>query len=248
MIRISPLTCLGLATLAGAIVAVGCTTFKTTLYDTDGCSPDRKCVCLKGVPTTLSVPTHVKISIIEKRYVQSATATDEKGNPVKDKDGNLIQKAALVTTGKKPDDPAVVTRHATYDLVTMHELYTVDLKRPAAGSITYNLEFDKSETLTKLETTTHNETIAQVSGLVQSIINSVGTVSSLGKGRSTTAGDGGGTTGLFELQNVVACEFFDIRDPGLSTHIREFLELYVNNCSKPCDGQLVPAACPPLSK
>src|SRR5581483_5232820 len=74
------------------------------------------------------------------------------------------------------------TRDVKYDLVTMKELFTVDLKRPFSGSIDYTLGFDpKRQYFNQLKTKTVDTTITDIAALIQTIIASTPTLASLGK-------------------------------------------------------------------
>ena len=62
-----------LAVLAGCLTLCACSSIKTRIYDVDGVTSDeRKIKCLKGIPTTIDVPTHVRITIEETRYFRQS--------------------------------------------------------------------------------------------------------------------------------------------------------------------------------
>ena len=109
------------AILGFAVVfASGCTSMTSTLYSNDGCQDcERVKKHLKGVPITLNVPSHIRVSIIEKNYAN------------KDIKNGMV---AFI--------PDLKTRHVVIDPIKQKELFTVDFKRPAAGTLKYNLDFD----------------------------------------------------------------------------------------------------------
>jgi hypothetical protein len=58
----------GLATAGGCLLLSACSTIKSKIYDYDNYSDGRQVKCLKGIPETLDVPTHVQVTVTETRY------------------------------------------------------------------------------------------------------------------------------------------------------------------------------------
>ncbi len=225
-----------LLVFSAALASSACTSIRSKLYDTDNyCGGDRQKKCLTGIPITLDVPTHVKITITESQYVRAKT--DKDGNVVLDKNGNV---AGYELSNLHN------TRQMSYELVTMKELYTVDFKRPAAGINDLKLTFgDKSQYFTQIQQDVTDVTIDKIAGLIQAIIASTPTLANLGKVKLTGADQGPTALNLIEVPRVVACEFFDVHQPNLEQRIQAFLEQNINVCTEPCPIVVSQPALPP---
>jgi hypothetical protein len=222
------------------LAATGCSTIKSELYSTNGCSEDRTTKHLHGAPITVDVPSHVRIEIVEKKYFEIQQVPDP---------------ATPVPPGLPPATKSMMifrpdlrcTRAVNYDLITMKELFTVDLKRPLSGTIDYTLGFDaKTQYFNALKTKTVDTTITDVAALIQTVIATTPTLASLGKIKLTgTTVPPPGTTDIIEIPGVIAVELFSINDPQLNEKVQAFLETYLNQCTPPCPPA-VAAVEPPL--
>jgi hypothetical protein len=233
------------------LVQPGCSTIKSEIYSTNGCSEDKTTRHLRGAPITVDVPTHVRIEIVEKKYFQKMTPADPAAKMQQAQAGGIINPPAPAP--KPPPDPQYVlrrdlrsTRQVNYDLVTMKELFTVDLKRPLSGTIDYTLGFDaKKQYFTGLKTKTVDTTITDVAALIQTIIASTPTMASLGKIKLTgVEGPPAGANDIVEIAGSVAVEYFNVNDPQLNDKIQEFLETYLNQCTLPCQRPMVTLGAP----
>jgi len=96
--------------IVGCLALTACSSIKSRLYDVDGVTSDeRKVKCLRGIPTTIDVPTHVCITIQETRYFKYGSATQAKVAALKnekaDSDTQLVaEKARKVTLDKNVTD------------------------------------------------------------------------------------------------------------------------------------------------
>lgn len=202
------------------VAAAACSSIKSTIYDNDNYSGvGRQEKKLHGIPVTLDVPTHVKITVLETQYFDTVNGSTN------------------VTRAIEP------TRKVDYELVAWKELYTVDFKRPAAGINDLKLQFAEKTSggqyFQSIQQDVTDVTIDKVAGLIQQIIASTPTLRSLADARSTSKDPTPPASGLHEITRVAAMEFFDIRQPNLEGRIQEFLNRYINNCSPVC-----PAPCP----
>lgn len=201
--------------------APGCATMRSTLYSHDGCQTCEKTKKhLKGVPTTLEIPTDIRISVFKTTY---GTANAE--------------------TGAVTMIPNFSTTEIDYDIVKQKEIYAVDFKRPGAGKLDYQLTFDKDKQyITKIVNTSTDETIAKVSDLLATVIT---TLPKVAGGPSTGFLPGGAAPkNLIPFQKVVAVEVFSLNEPNLEARIQAFLDQYVNSCA-PCQGGVCPYPPPP---
>ncbi len=126
-----------------------------------------------------------------------------------------------------------------YDFITMKELYTVDFKRPAAGSITLGVKYDpKTQYFTEISQATVDDSIAKIAALVQTAV-SVAPQLAKAAGKNDPAGDDINKS-LVTIPHVVSWQVFDLRQPGIEARVQEFLDQYINQCTRQCG----PNGCP----
>lgn len=201
-LRIVPLLAFALT-----MTSAGCTSIRSTLYSYDGCQEDSRVKKhLKGVPTTLLVPTHLQVTVKNTRW------------------GKIDSATGRVTFVKDLENQDVEITP-----VNQKEIFTVDFKRPAAGELDYHLTFDKNQYITGIDNSLTDKTIADVTALVAAVIQSVPTTRSVVRDATTTA-----PSGLISITDVVAMDVFPLRDPDVQHRIQEFLATHVNNCHPSC--------------
>jgi len=191
----------GIAIASLSFAGIACATMRSTLYSpdaADSCEPVRK--HLKGVPTTLEVPSHVQITVKRTRLGKA----NEKG---------------FVTF-----IPELETRAVDVEIKKQKEIFGVDFTRPGAGSLKYKLDFT-GEYITGVDNASDDQTIAKVTALVTTILNQI-PVPGLPKARALAQG----TSQLMQFEDVIASEIFPINEPGVDDQIQSFLNTYVNNC------------------
>ena len=191
---------LSLCTLA---VGIGCTTIKTKYYDYDE-TGERGVKCLKGLPVTLKVPTHLRLEVTETHYFTT--------------DGKLIP------TGK----PA---RGLDYQFIDVKELYTVDFKRPAAGILDLKVGLE-GQYFKKIQTDVTDESLAKIADLVQAAIAVLPSAAAKAISENNNTDKPG--TGPVAIPRALAVEVFDLRTPGIEARVQAFLDRYINNCTDPC--------------
>lgn len=202
-----------LVTAGGSLMATAaCTSIKTTLFDADNYAGngEREKRCLRGIPITMDVPTHIQITVTETSYF------------TKDTTGRYV--------------PACVppTHSMKYDLIVKKELYTVDFKRPAAGINDLKISFDggasNGQYFSSISQDVTDVTIDKVAALIKQILDSTPTLASLAKSANANAGNTDpAPAALIAVPRVVACEFFDLRFPNLERRIQCFLEQQINH-------------------
>lgn len=217
------------------LVCLGCTTVKTTLWSSDGCCPERVPKRLKGTPTTLPVASHIQLIVKEKRYLDK-------------KQGKLI---TVAKRNAGPDEkPEVVRdRELKYELIQKPEIFTVDVKRPAAGLIDYKIAYQSAATgddlakfpnrqqeLQEITTLSYDETIVKSTNLLDSLIRAT-KLKNFGTGATLT--DGGTDAknpDIQEIETEIANEIFDLHNPDIHRRLQSFVEAYFNDCLPPCHG------------
>jgi hypothetical protein len=118
------------------------------------------------------------------------------------------------------------TREVSIDKKYQDEVFAVDFKRPAAGSLKYTAGFD-GQYINSIANQLDDRTIKDSAALVAAIIKTI-PASSLKD--ASPSGDN-----MTWFQDVIATEVFAINEPDIENRIQSFLGTYINQCHKPCD-------------
>jgi hypothetical protein len=134
---------------SAALFQAGCTSIGSTMLTRDESNSfwTRKAK-LQGVPITLKVPTHVKLTVFERHFL------------VTDRDTKRTRRLTL---------PFVV-RDFSQEFIYTEKIFTVDFKRPAAGDYNLKLDLSPDQYIQKLQLDVTDETITQVKGLVEKLV------------------------------------------------------------------------------
>ncbi len=216
-------TLLGILLLCGS---PGCTSITSTMLnrtETDdfvGNSngrPSKHCQTrpYKGVPITLRVPTHVDVAILEKvRLVLN--------------DDNLS-----VLQGDQ--------RHLSVEtnLIYTDKVFTVDVKRPAAGTSKYTMEFggktddsDNRQYFKQLENKIVDETIKDVTGAINTIFEAVPKSKN-----GTEVKVGEPSLQFIDEVRTVAWKRFDVDEVDFESQVSAFVAQHLNDCHS-CSGRV----------
>lgn len=184
-----------------SLFITGCTSITSTLLTRDeGNSQWEQVTHLKGVPITLKVPTHVKVYIYETIYLET------------------VEVGGIKKT--EPLQMPIPIRDFATEFIKTEKIFTVDFKRPAAGS--YNLDVSLEEQyLKEISHDVTDKTIETVGDLVSEIGGLPG---------FTLAGDDGKGAGaaLTPIKTVVAVGVFEIDDPSFEMNLTEFINCHMN--------------------
>jgi hypothetical protein len=198
-------------------LSTGCTSIRSTWYGDDGCQTCEKAKKhLRGVPTTLEVPTHLHVQILRTRY------------------GSFNS-----TTGAVTFFPELDSKSVDVAQVIQKEIFTVDFKRPASGTLAYDVKFDK-QYITKIENSLDDKTIASVANLISQVLKTVPTLA----GKSSAGNVDTDKGLLLPFQEVLASEMFAINEPNLQERIKAFVDVYVNQCDRQCGACPFPGPAP----
>jgi hypothetical protein len=207
---------LSLGILLPALVS-GCTSMSSTMVTRDESNQTwTRHRCLQGVPITLKVPTHVKVYVIEHHYLQRVKC-----------EGSAVARTQRLTL------PYVV-RDFAQEFIYTEKIFTVDFRRPAAG--TYNLHLDMTEDqyIEKVQHDVTDQTIAQVGNLIRGAAPG----GLLPSPRSAIPNP---EDFLFEVTSVVAVGIFEIDAPDFELQLSGFLNCHLNQAH---DAWVVP---PPVT-
>lgn len=197
------------------IAIAGCTSVSSTLLNRDemdcfhGNSNGKPSLLtgetksLKGVPITLRLPTHLDVVVKESVFIRNVE-------------------------GKAPIRLHSPHRHLFVEttLIETEKVFTVDPKRPAAGTLTYNMTFgdDKnSQYFKSIASNIQDDTIKEVT-------NSLNTILPMLKGQATGAEDHTSPTIAFE-NRTIAWKRFDLDAVDLETQVRDFVAVNLT-CSE----------------
>lgn len=166
----------------------------------------------KGIPITVSVPTHVDIRIDETLYFKK-----ESMEPI-----------------------ALSSRHLTAHptIVTSDKLISVDPKRPAAGTLDYNLTFPtptddyrRDQHFNKITYNVDDQTIKTITSILKDVVPTLGIGAKKTKGFESDSPDGSGSSDSLQIiVRTVAWKRFDLSAPDLEPCIAEFVATHLNNC------------------
>ncbi len=207
----------GAAVTAGSIGALGCTSAKSTYLHRNEDGTGWKKEHLKGIPITLEVPTHVKMTIVKRyHYVAAATAPAT---------GGLL-------TVPADSKNLLVTYDIKVDYIKEKKIFGVDFKRPAAGTFKLGAAISGEGNFTNINEDINDVTIDSIGKQVNDLVKNVLPV--LG-GRKTTGGETGTPPAvpIHTIESVVASTVVRIDNPGFEHEIREFL-----CCAAPALGMI----------
>lgn len=128
--------CLALA----GVAASGCTSIKSQLLTRDEVNQNWEVRKLDGMPITVSVPTHVRVTIVETRYLRDGKELSVRG------------------------------RDVIHDVINTKKVFTVDFKRPAAGYLKYNAQLNDEQYFKSIGSELQDTTISDVSLALQRVL------------------------------------------------------------------------------
>ena len=180
--------------------AAGCSTSKSTLLSRNESNTGwNKIAHLSGTPITLRVPTHLRVYIYEKHFLEKTTV------------GGVVH-WQKVEAGPMYDFGT--------ELMYTEKIFTTDFKRPAAGMI--NLKVDYTDQyVDSVQQDITDQTIEKVGELV-SRIPALFTPAS-GPADSASADT------LKEVKSVLAANVFEIDDPNFEAHVTAFVQENLNS-------------------
>jgi len=157
-----------------------------------------------GVPITVSVPTHIDVRVVQEAWLY-------KGKPFPSADDQLI------------------TTRVEHEVVYTDRIFTVDPKRPAAGtskpSITMNGQYPDL-----IKSDVNDETIKEIGAAIARINGAGGFAAAFGTSASEKNQPGSlskNKSRMFHIDNVTAANRFDLDAPDLQFRIQSFLDQHV---------------------
>jgi hypothetical protein len=183
----------------GALWQSGCASSCSTLLLRDDCNTVWTKTRSRGTPITLKVPTHVKLYVYEKHFIEKIHV------------GDVIKMQYM----KMP----VVIRDFAQDFIYTEKIVMVDFKRPAAGSFNLDVELTDDQYIKRIQHNVTDETIARVTELV-------GKIAPSGLFKPTSGGSF--ENNLMEVKSVVAVGVFEVDSPEFERSVSAFVDCHFN--------------------
>lgn len=195
---------------------LGCNTISSTLLQRseDNCNWQRGPYS-QGIPITLKVPTHIRVEVYEKQFIH--------------KNGDEY----------KPVDMDVKIRRVDSEIIKTDQIFTVDPKRPAAGSLTTNVTL-QDQYLKTIAYNAEDRTINDINEVLNDLTDGgilappePGKTNEKEKAKAKQDADAERSKpfpDLIEIDSLVAAKVFDLADPNLEPSIKAFLDCHMNNC------------------
>lgn len=187
-------------------IAVGCSSSRSTMLTRNECNTGwNKIAHLHGTPITLRVPTHLRVYVYEKHYLENVNI-------------------AGVSRWQRVELPCV--RDFGSETLYTDKIFTTDFIRPAAGAFNLKVNYTPDQYIGNVQQDITDETLKQIGDLV-SKIPALFVPQVPGMNASDAPNQGG--TELREIKSVVAANIFEIDDPNFESSVMEFVQTYLNH-------------------
>lgn len=199
---------------------VGCSSTRSTLLHRGECDNGwEKERLLHGVPITLQVPTHLKVEVVERHYlalVESAAAD--------------AQEPEIDWFNAKSAGIPVI-RSVRTELIKTAKIFTVDPKRPAAGTMDTTLKFGgvNGQYFDDIDYFVEDKTIEAITGLLGKVAKQGLIGAPTAEGGEQRAGKGVDGR-LHPVDSVVASRLFSLDAPDFEQQLAAFLKTHLNGC------------------
>lgn len=218
----------GLLMLVVAAAIPGCTTFKSTMFHRGEDNQHwYEGPVLKGIPTTLRVITHVRVDIVEHRYLTGKT------EPTSDRKALGISAA----------DPAInwldngaPRRSVVIIPIETEKIVTIDPKRPLSGTADkINFTF-AGQQVDQLEYQVNDDTLEDITAIVTDLfpdgVIPEGTQPAADTTNSMDIPAEGHVLAkaMLQVDATVASTLLEIDDPNFEGNLRYFIDNQLNEC------------------
>jgi len=193
-------------------IAAGCSSSRSTMLTRNECNTGwNKISHLHGTPITLKVPTHLRVYVYEKHFMEKVDI-------------------AGVIRWQKVEMPAVYDFGS--ETLYTDKIFTTDFIRPAAGAFNLKVDYTQDQYIQKVQQDITDETLKEVGNLIEKL---PGLFVPKPAGAKLAAGEIGDS--LREVKSVIAANVFEIEDPNFETNVSEFVQTFLNCRTPHCDPQ-----------
>lgn len=188
-----------------AIAMPGCNSIRSTLLTRDESNVGwERHGHLDGIPITLKVPTHIKLYVYDKHYLELVNMPDNSKQIV-------------------PAELDVPIRDFAQEFLYSEKIFTVDFKRPAAGTTNLRLEMSDEQYFNKIQHDVTDETIAKVNELVKKFTPTNRSIFG-----NPVSAEAEAAPKVKEIKSLVAVGLFDVDAPDLELQMMNFLNCHIN--------------------
>lgn len=241
MIRASMLPCnssnwlrAGLTLACLLSLSAGCTSVESTMVTRDETNQIwERHNCLNGIPITLKVPTHLKLYVFHKYYLETVKKKEYQKVPG-DEDNTTVTELVTKVVGIRAADVDVVVRDFAHEFMYTEKVFVVDFKRPAAGSSNLRVNMTDEQYIDEIQHDITENTLSSVAGLLGAF---TGTQFETVADPVEPSGEATLKPDVTELRSLVAVGIFEIEDPEFEWKVRQFMDCHVN---KSHDAWVVP--------
>jgi hypothetical protein len=161
----------------------------------------------KGIPITLKVPSHLDVSIKEVYYAGI------KGDRIE----SLLPDTRLL--------------NVETEIIKTDKVFTVDFKRPGAGSLDLDLSFNKDQYFSQIVGKLDDSTIEEAGKLAAQLIRSTRQFAKTSREPNATEIAELESRGIYREERTVAYQRFDINDCDFEFQLESFVNHHLNACN-----------------
>ncbi len=196
-------------------LSIGCSSSRSTMLTRNECNTGwNKIAHLHGTPITLKVPTHLRVYVYEKHFLEQVNV-------------------AGVTRWQKVEMPAIYDFGS--ETLYTDKIFTTDFIRPAAGAFNLDVDYTPDQYVQKVQQDITDDTLKQVSDIV-------GKLPGLFTAKAAGKADGANPATLKEVKSVIAANVFEIEDPNFEINVSDFVNNYLNCHGPRCANQVAVSA------
>lgn len=186
--------------------------------------------CVKGIPVTVKIPTHVDAVINEQYFITKGKSVASDGSLDANRETTQIPNLG------KP------LRTVSLSTVYTPKVLTTNFVRPAAGTLGIGSEtedgisMDPDNYFASIKAKIDDQTVEDVNSAIPSIKTILGIPSPV----ASKVSAGGDPTELAQCESfsaVIAYRRFDINTPGWEYELQEFVDSHINCQQAPCLGE-----------
>ncbi len=229
---------LAIALLCLPFTATGCMSARSTLIHRGEMDMEwEKERLLHGIPITVQVPTHIRVDVYEHRYLgKTNLSADETG---------ALSGGQIAWLDQEAVDVPIRSVHT--QLIKTAKIFTVDPKRPAAGTMKTTMTFggEDGQYFDKISYFVDDKTIEAITGVIKQVAHK----GLIGAPTSEAGGSADIDKYLRRVDGIVASGFFSLDAPDVELQVAQFLEHHLNACHS-CrlvpPGTTLPSRLPPV--